>query len=516
MLKKENIARFIGFDIDGSLLGFDIDGSLLGEESKLTMIEANQGLWRTLNKQGKHAFAITFVMLFSSRQSWDVNEANRKNKERNSLEDPTSCYLPLKQIAEQNLESTLCPVLLADAYSERPDGYSYTRALLRAGDATAYHPGFVFDKNKTGLLYMQVHNAANNMRNCDFLSVASRPTKIFQLPCKSNAAYLYIEENQTLLYVNKIKQEVSTLTIQDAKLFTEMRDLVDERIANEEHDFETLHEDGMVIRGITLSDDQITTMAKITGHKHTKQDYLIIYDAIEDLEGIMIKIHNTYQNNKGLLPQNVIVRLNLYSINNPDPNPNPSCMYTIRGTGPIDLRPKETVVKMAKQILEKEKLQDEDFNNPEHCFSAFISDNPSAACFTTRSLSMPTVKHQQSHEIYAPISDYHYMLTPDQIMLINDFIDSKMQPSFLHSLSFLGAPRPIKKLPPRLFDLFQILVKVTNEADMSIVLAEIMKDNKYSVLVIPDSKIHKLLRALATSTTTPNPSLGCNPYTNVT
>jgi hypothetical protein len=322
--------------------------------------------------------------------------------ELNSLEDPTSCYLPLKLIAEQNLESTLCPVLLADAYSERPDGYSYTRALLRARDATAYHPGFVFDKNKTGLLYMQVHNAANNMRNCDFLSVASRPTKMFQLSCKSNAAYLYIEEDKTLLYVNKIKQEESRLTIQDAKLFTEMRDLVDERIANEKHDFETLHEYREVIRGITLSDDQITKMAKITGHKHTKQDYLIIYDAIEDLEGIMIKIHSTYQNNRGLLPQNVIVRLNLYSKNNSDP----SCMYTIRGTGPIDLRPKETVVKMAKQILEKEKLQDEDFNNGEHCFSAFISGHPSATCFTTRSLSMPTVKHQQSHEIYAPISDY--------------------------------------------------------------------------------------------------------------
>jgi hypothetical protein len=46
-------------------------------------------------------------------------------------------------------------------------------------------------------------------------------------------------------------------------------------------------------------------------------------------------------------------------------------------------------------------------------------------------------------------------------------------------------------------------------------LAQIMNDENYSVLVLPDSKIDKLLRALDTEIQ-PQNQFGCNPYTNVT
>lgn len=479
MPKKEEIVRFISFDIDNCLLP---------EESKVTMIDANSHLWLMLNRQEKHGFATSFTMLFSSRQSSDVNDTNRKHKQLNSREDPTSCYLPLKHIAEQSLGGTLCSVLLSDAYSERPDGYSYTRAVLKADDATAYHPGFVFDTKKTGLLYMQAHIAANNMRNCDFLSVAKRPTNIFQLPCKSNAAYLYIQEEKALVYVNKAKQEESKLPIKDIKAFNEMQGLVTERIKNEEHDFETLHEKDEVIKGITLSDDQIMNITKMTGHKHIKKDYLIILEAFDDLQDIINSIHRIYSNKSVYLPQNVIVRLNLYSISSSD-----RCrlVCTIRGTGPIDLKPKETVVKMAKQILKKEKLQEEDFYN-ETCFAQFISSQDSAVCFKTRSVVMPTVKHKQSTEMYAPLPNYFFALLPTHRDIIKNFIyEYTTFPS-----QFFFANQPIKYEIPILVTHLQTLVRLKNDKDIPQVLTLILDDKNYSNIIPPDSEIDTLLRKL--------------------
>lgn len=467
------------------VLAFDIDGALLKEEGCPDMIRDNRELWSSINRQAKHAsFVSQSVMLFSSRQSMDVDNFNRKYKERSLRDDPTSCFMPLKRIAEEELKSTLCYTLLPDAYAEQADGYSYTKALLRVDDHTAYHPGSIFDQNKTGLLYLHAHTAASNMRNCDFLFVASRPKKLFQLACRSNAAYVYIEDEKALLYVNKAKKEQLILSIRDFGRFVTMRQYVNECIENEEHNFETLSENNTVMKGITLSDAQIIEMGLMIGHQHSKQDYPIIYDAIEDMTSIMDCINRTYQNNTALLPRNVIVRLNLYSINQSNLRSRVYC--TIRGTGPIDLKPKETVMKLAKKIVGKEVLTEEDFQSAS-CFSSVMTS--SNDCFKARSVSMPTVaRHPQFHETWAPISNYSYPLTPDDKKCIENFIEEKSHRAPKTSpllgvspLLLVGvSPTPVQSLPEEFVLALRKLQCVEEERHIPKILERISVYSKYA------------------------------------
>jgi len=421
MPTAEKIVRVIGWDVDGCLLPEDLGSS--------TISQVNTAFLQALNRQGQRAaYAATFVFISSSRQSCAIDNINRRNKEVTLAEDPSSCFLPLKAMAEQELASTFCPVVLADAYSERPDGYSHTRAILRSRDATAYHPGFIVDTYKSGGLYTQAHIAANNVRGCDFVILNKKPEleNFFKFSFKSNAAYIYIEADSSLRYVNKIERQEIALNITDKTRFDRLIVLTKERIQNEEHDFEMLHQTD-IVQGITFTDPELNEMFALTAHQHNRKDYPIIFDVYDDRRDILADLNRIYQNKKqqALLPKNMIIRLNCYSV---DSGAHATTLYVIRGTGQLDQRPKETLVKMAKLILRKEKLTEEDYEgkHPERMFSDFIANPNHENFFQERSLVTPTVTCQEDHKTYAPIERYHSILYPEDIRAISQFIGEKV------------------------------------------------------------------------------------------
>ncbi|MBI5447154.1 MAG: hypothetical protein HY939_00305 [Gammaproteobacteria bacterium] len=418
-MKHEKIVHFVGFDFDGCLLPEELRERSIGE--------VNRRLLTALKKQGERVYATTVSTVISSRQSDAINEVNRTYHDRISTEDPTSCFLPIKVIAENDLDGTLCPFLLADAYDEKPDGYSYTRAVQRAGDNTAYHPGFIFDEYKAGLIYAQAHVAANHVRNCDFLALEGslgNLSDLLKLPFRSNAAYVYIKEKNTLYYVNKIEKQCCALQISDNPKFENLLEKALIRIEDIEHDFDALYQNGS-IQGITLSDDELNSMKEIANHCHVKKDYRVIFDIYDDRQNIFDDLNHTYHGREALLPKNMTIRFNLYNSNNPDAIP---VKYAVvSGTGPIDLKPKETLVKMAREIVGREVLTDEDYNKNHDktaLFAEFIKNSGKRkGLFAKRNVVLPTVKHHSTDANYAPHFYYAFSLDPEDVEKIFKLIE---------------------------------------------------------------------------------------------
>lgn len=421
-IRKDHFVHVIGCDFDDCLLPNHSSSGAIG------IGQSNKALLSIWKRQGERAYAATYFYSSSNRQSWAVDDGNRQHHTQTLLNDPTSSFLPCKAVAEQEIGCTFWSYLLADAYSERPFGYSYARAILRATDDTAYHPGYVFDESKFSLIYAQSHFAANNMRNCDFLSLESRPTlnNLKQFPFKSNAAYVYIKSEKLLLYVNKAQHLEKALVIKAQADLDQMLANANDRISNIEHDFEMFYQGNTLIKGITLSDEELKVMESISGHLHEKIDWLIIFDFYDDRDDILRVLAATYRELPTFLPRNLILRLNLYSANKP---------YNIHehfaaiaGAGNIDTRPGESVVNMAKLVLQKKELIEDDFLE-QHSFSNSREKIVSDEYFKNRSLAIPTIAHKKGSKRYAVHAEYNCILFPNEILSIRQFITDKKTPS---------------------------------------------------------------------------------------
>jgi len=410
--RKVKLAHVIGCDFDDCLLpnnGADIHLS-------------NRHLLSIWKRQGERAYQATYFYSSSNRQSWAVDNGNRQNDDQTLLTDPTSSFLPVKALAEQELKCTFWSYLLADAYAERPFGYSYAKAISRAKDDTAYHPGYVFDESKFSLIYAQTHFAANNMRNCDFLSLVKRPNDLQKFPIKSNAAYIYIQSEQVLLYVNKIESHVYELKIKNRIAFDEMLARLNETIQNQEHDFEMFCQDDIFIQGITLSATDLKTMESIGGHLHRKKDYPIIFDFYDDREDILRGLTEAYTKISYFLPRNLIFRSNLYSANEPDK------IYefsSIIGTGDIDTRPGESIINMAKLVLQKDELTEDDYLIEGCSFANGVENIIAGDYFKNRSLVKPQVGCEEENKLYAIHDLFSCVLFPKEIVSIKEFLEDK-------------------------------------------------------------------------------------------
>ncbi len=479
-IREDKIVHAIGGDFDDCFQG-----------------QSNKELLRILRRQGERAYAATFFYSSSNRQSWAVDDANRQHHNDTLLNDPTSSFLPFKTIAEQGIRCTFWSYLLADAYAERPFGYSYARAILRATDDTAYHPGYVFDEKKFSLIYAQTHLAALNMRNCDFLSIESRPTakNWMKFPFKSNAAFVYIQSKKVLLYVNKAQRLVKALDIKAQAGFDQMLAKVNDKISNMEHDFEMFYQGNTLIKGITLSDIGLKVMESISGHLHEKKDWLIIYDDYDDRKDILSDLATTYKKLPFFLPRNLILRLNIYSAEKPDEIVE---YCAIAGTGDIDTKPDESVVNMAKLVLQKKEFIEDDFL-AQHSFSDSCEKIAADEYFKNRSLAKPTVAHQEGCEQYALHKDYNCILLPNEILMIRQFIKDKKTPSsfaIAWAAFFNENPESNFYFDPIIRPLESLLISQTKDSVIAI-LNRIFDPNyqaDYLKTIGEDSELDMLLR----------------------
>ena len=493
-IKNDHFVHVIGSDFDDCLLRKQSEGSTV------SIGQLNKVLFLTWMRQRARAYAATYFYSSSNRQSWAVDDNNRQDHTQTLLTDLTSSFLACKAVAEREVGCTFWSYLLADAYSERPFGYSYSRAIVRATDDTAYHPGYVFDEHKFSLLYVQAHLAANNMRHCDFLSLASRPTadNVMQFPFKSNAAYIYIQTEQVLLYVNKAQNLVKELVIKAQADFKQMLANVNERISNISHDFEMLYQDNVLIKGITLSEEELKRMASISDHLHEVVDWLIIFDFYDDREDILRVLKSVYTEHPDLLPSNLILRLNLYSVNNPGQLDD---YFAINGKGYIDSKPGETVVTMAKSILQKKELIEDDYLSA-LSFSDSIEKIISDDYFKNRSLAKPTIKHKKSSRQYASHEEFNCVLFPNEILSIRRFIQDKTAPSLytLASSTFFNKNSERNLYNPIITLLKSLLTSQTEEEVVAKLenLFDSYRQTDYLLTIGEDTSMDKLLRATYT------------------
>jgi hypothetical protein len=402
MRKTELVAHAVSFDVDGCLLPADSKQIANSPLNSNPVSQHNRELLSAIKKQNKHAFSTCIGLIGSSRQSQQINECNRINLSKNSNEDPTSCFLPLKHIVEQDLDSTFSPFLLADAYGENADGHAFQRAIQEAKNEDAYHQNFLFDDKKSSLLYTQIHLTANNLRNCDFARLSFIPTAatLATLPIKSNAAYLICREGHTekFFYVNKIEGVIKELKKPDNKVFGSF----DGEIKNEGSACFVIPCKGIppvdFVQGVTLSYKNLKLIGLETDHFHTKKDYPLVFDYYEDRRDILQTLQDLYTNNKYLIPKNVIMRLYLHNGNTPDHIPR--YYSAIRGTGRIDLFAKKTLLELAKEVLSKgenEDIKDEDYaKNINNNFHLLMQSKIGKAIFKKRTLAKPTVSIKEN------------------------------------------------------------------------------------------------------------------------
>lgn len=458
-------------------VSFDYDGCLLPEELQTTVKQHNARFLQAIDKQNQHAYASCLYFLNSSRQSYRVNQVNRKPelKPQDGGNDESSCFRTLKNIVDSYEKSSLCYMLLADAYAERPDGYAYTRAILKDNDRD-YHPGFVFDTYKSSTLYAQVHTAARLARSCDLITYPSLENRetLFKLPFESNAAYVFIESQQKFYYVNRAENETVELVVNDLSALCNLLLKLPNRVENEEQDFVMLDHLYHTYSGITLTVNELEAIKQITGHHHVIKDYPIIFDFFDDLEPILNDLYSTFESNKqrALLPKNVTIRFYQYDANKPDRIRRP--MAAIQGSGAIDLKPKVTILNMAKEILKKMSLDEQDYETNDdaaNSFAQFILNTESADFFKKREVVKPTVSHKYDDVSYDCHSLYSFSLPPEDVRevveLLDKLEDEEIRFSYLPSIigSSLSFFRPEKT------DLLEGVLKYSMNHDLNEVKA---------------------------------------------
>jgi hypothetical protein len=165
-------------------------------------------------------------------------------------------------------------------------------------------------------------------------------------------------------------------------------------------------------------------------------------------------------------------------------------LYTISGTGLIDQNPKETVVKMAKWMLGKNKLCDEDFES-EYCFSTFMAKASRAdELFKQRSLIKPTVRNKKSHQTYAPMDEYDCILFPKEIKAIREFINDR--------ITFKTIYRFFNKDVWSSVQMLRKVLALQKEEDALNVLTGVRTELIDSKSINPNSQMDQLLGALIT------------------
>lgn len=411
---KDKIAHVVSCDFDGCLHSSKLNGSVR---------EHNKYLLAAIAKQNDLSFNTCLLFSGSNRQSQAIDQFNALKYRGGG--NPYS-FPAFKDIAEQGgIKATLCPILLADTYSEKPDGYSFTRAIVKMKDADAYHPGTIFDEFKSTIVYLQTHMAVKLMRGCDFFiyPAVDDLQSLYQLPFLSNAAYVYSEASGKLFYVNRVELIVDELPIQESALIEALLTRKKDQLVYEEHDFETPYHDS-VVKGFYVDDALQDELAAITGHRHIVKDYRLIYDYYDDREDILKAIRDIFnKKNTGLLPSNVTLRFCRYEVARPSiiiPTLKP-----IQGTGQIDLNPKLTLLALAKKLINKDEIVDEDYlvERESTLFSSFLEKEASEdLIFKSRQLAKPSVGHHSDDVKHAQIDWYHSCLAPNHVKELSELI----------------------------------------------------------------------------------------------
>lgn len=150
------IRHVISFDADNCLFhrGY-VWHPLDPHHDENEVITKNRHLFDAI-KAERHLYAEEIVFCGSNRQDeyWDrVLQADKNPTE--------SFFIALQKVCKE-LDARLDAFLLADVYSELPDGSAYAQAVNNriSSDMTA-SPRWRFDKSKLTILYAQIHKIAN-------------------------------------------------------------------------------------------------------------------------------------------------------------------------------------------------------------------------------------------------------------------------------------------------------------------------------------------------------------------
>lgn len=172
-------------DYDGCLFHLGLNACQLQDD----IVEKNREFLTRICERAGDARQIVF--LGSNRQSLSVDLINSLFQLHGNANRPDKnySYLDIRKVSD-HLGATFDPFLLADVYSNTPDGYAYNAgyeferqagwSYHRIVDATtgiehtderlpenvsANHPWWVFDESKLTILYAQMHKVASENRN---------------------------------------------------------------------------------------------------------------------------------------------------------------------------------------------------------------------------------------------------------------------------------------------------------------------------------------------------------------
>ncbi len=464
--KNELVAHADLLDFDGCLLPSNIQ---LGNDISKRISDHNNQLLSAIKRRNKAAFTISIGVSASSRQSQPVDKLNEQHSNASS-------FRPLRKVVEDDLEAQFYPFLLADAYATLPweqgDGHAFKKAIEEENDNNAFHQKFLFDEPKIALTYTHVHQLANNLRNCDFLRLNYRPTmdNLKKIPVKSNAAYLLC--NKELFYINKITGVIEEIDMPTDDFF----DTLDKEIKNDSDTafympYQQEKEQIGFVDGITLSEQQLAAITEKTNHTHRIQDYPLVIDMYDDLdEEILFRIYNFYDNKKfrSLIPKNVVLRLTPYSVSNRNAISGPK--YTIKGTGDIDLKPKDTLLKLSKMVLgkdDKQGITNEDIGSyndsiakslATETFETVMKKESCKAIINNRTLARPTVSIANKYLSHAPTHHYATCLESNDYVKVNKLLAKLRGELWTGWFSFLGIYNNRKRAK------IKVLVNIRNAA----------------------------------------------------
>ena len=276
-------------------LSFDYDDCLLPRSSDAaitypSIVESNKRLLKAIRKQNDD-FNSTTGYIGSSRQSHGTDKTNRRETGTTTIADPTSCFIPVRRLIEEEMKAFFSPFLLADTYELKPEGTAYHQAIT--ANETAHHVSWVFDDSKSSIIYLQAHLAAQEARGCDFISLKEKPNWE-TLPTRSHAAYVYLEDTKKLYYVNKIDHTHSELSIPDNSSWSTFLEAATEQLSAETQSFQRsmIDSSDKIIEGIILSDAQLKTINSITQHQHKKEDHPIVFDFYDDRTDILFSLRD--------------------------------------------------------------------------------------------------------------------------------------------------------------------------------------------------------------------------------
>lgn len=143
--------RVLSFDFDGCLFNSDY----IRSEPK-DVIQSNRSFLDTLKGQNA-SYSKNIVFVGSNRQSKAVDDFNSTVDTRQGWLNKGSCFPAIIKIA-QHLTAQLDRFLLADVYSDLPEGSAFAQATQEPDKEE--HPDWLFDETKATILYAQMHKIA--------------------------------------------------------------------------------------------------------------------------------------------------------------------------------------------------------------------------------------------------------------------------------------------------------------------------------------------------------------------